>query len=356
MITIVGASHPGCRKYNEDSFTADTELGLGLVADGMGGYACGEVASELVKTTVEDAIADNHNLSEGIWRAHAAVRDAAMRDPDKQGMGSTVIAVKVQQNSYDLAWVGDSRAYLWDAHNTDTPSLKQITRDHSYVESLLASGAINYQQALEHPERNLITQAIGIDNFDGLEIDEVSGSLRAGQQLLLCSDGLVDDVFDGDIASIMQAANSPAEAVDQLVNAAVDAGGNDNITVVIVSASEDQGDGQSAVPVSEPEVIRTTFPGGETLLGDIKPLHKVPAVDETIADDRVTDSSELEESAELSTTGTDMPGDQPESDNSAVADRKPFLAVFVSNNMGLITTVVVTVMALLCVLMYISLA
>lgn len=251
MISIIGATHPGQRDHNEDCFAADPELGIGLVADGMGGYACGEVASELVKLTVSDAIANNEGLREGIGRAHAVVKEAAAADASKQGMGSTAIALKMQGLDYEVGWVGDSRAYLW---NKEAGELKQITRDHSYVETLLSTGAITHEEAINHPNRNLITQAVGVSGEDGLEIGLVHGRLGSGEQLMLCSDGLVDEVLDYDIAKLMLDAANPEEALHSLVRAAVVAGGHDNITVVIVSADE----GDDIAPAIEPEIVRST--------------------------------------------------------------------------------------------------
>ena len=248
MITIVGATHPGIREHNEDCFAADSNQGIGLIADGMGGYACGEVASALVKQTVVSALNNNEGLKEAIARAHRVVKAEASRDSRKQGMGSTVIALKFVGADYDIAWVGDSRAYLWDG------ALKQISRDHSYVESLLAAGAITEAQAINHPNRNLVTQAIGVTNDHGLQISLVRGRMGRGQQLLLCSDGLVDELTDTDIADIMAKASSAKEAVNSLIEAAVGAGGHDNITVLIAS-TDDDGVQRAIVP----EVVRTTY-------------------------------------------------------------------------------------------------
>ncbi len=239
MISIIGATHPGLREHNEDCFIADSSLGLGLVADGMGGYACGEVASQLVQRTVQDAVSRNEGLQEAIARAHVVVQDAAAADDAKRGMGSTAIALKVQGLDYEIAWVGDSRAYLWSRADK---KLKQITRDHSYVETLLSSGAITQQEAINHPNRNLITQAVGVAGDDGLNIDVVRGRLAVDQQLILCSDGLVDEVLDRDIAHYMTVAVDPAQALDNLIQAAVTAGGRDNITVVIATVNGQAGD------------------------------------------------------------------------------------------------------------------
>lgn len=250
MSHIIGATHPGNRDHNEDCFVADPVIGLGLVADGMGGYACGEVASELVKKTVTDAIVHNEGLRDAIVRAHAVVKEVASSDSDKKGMGSTVIAFRLRAQEYELAWVGDSRAYLWDS--TDS-TLHQITRDHSYVQTLLSSGAITHDEAINHPNRNLITQAVGVAGEDGLEIDLIQGRLGSSQKLLICSDGLVDEVVDEEIAELLAAANSLPEAAESLIQRAVDNGGSDNVTVVIASCET----GRDNTSV-EPEIVRST--------------------------------------------------------------------------------------------------
>ena len=262
MISILGVTHPGQREHNEDCFIADSSRGLGLVADGMGGYACGEVASAMVQQVIEQAISNNEGLKEAIARAHVLVKEAAAADDKKQGMGSTAIAFKMQGLAYELAWVGDSRAYLWTQSQR---TLKQISRDHSYVETLLSSGAINQQEALNHPNRNLITQAVGVAGEGGLDIEVVDGRLAIGQQLMICSDGLVDEVSDDDIAALMSAARNPAEALNNLLAAAVSAGGRDNITIVLASVDghfSDEEQGLASMP-QEPEAIRVTVLGSE---------------------------------------------------------------------------------------------
>lgn len=252
MTQIRGLTHTGRREHNEDCFTADSAAGLALVADGMGGYACGEIASALVKTTIEEAVANQEGLREAIARAHAVVKEAALADVDKKGMGSTVIAMRIQGLDYEIAWVGDSRAYLWDPKGI----LKQITRDHSYVENLLCTGAITQQEALAHPNRNLITQAVGAAGEKGLEIELVSGRLASGQQLLLCSDGLVDELLDNEIASLLDRCDNQQQLLECLVEAALVAGGRDNITVVIAQAGTEI---IADKPAIEPIAIRETY-------------------------------------------------------------------------------------------------
>ena len=259
MLSIIGGTHPGRREHNEDCFTADSHQGLALVADGMGGYACGEIASDLVKSTIESAIADGHSLELAIEHAHDAVIHAAGAVSGRRGMGSTVVAMKSDGFAYQIAWVGDSRAYLWDG----VGALKQITRDHSFVEQLLASGSITYQDAVNHPNRNLITQAVGVDAQGGLEIGFVNGRLSSGQAIVLCSDGLVDEVLDEDILRLLQQSQNADEALQQLLSAALSAGGRDNITIVIASAKPV--DGVREQPAIEPDIVRETTVGETTV-------------------------------------------------------------------------------------------
>jgi len=245
MLTIIGDTDPGRREHNEDSFVADSSIGFGLVADGMGGYACGEVASDLVQQTVHDAVSRDEDLSDAIRSAHDVVIEAANADPSKKGMGSTVVAVKFSGSDYKIGWVGDSRAYLWDQL---TGVLKRVTRDHSYVEALLSSGAISQQEALNHPHKHLITQAMGVAGEEGLIVDVVTGRMMTGQKLILCSDGLVDEVEDHEIAHILATIDTPAETVDKLIQTAVESGGRDNITVVMAFNDEDQGTLENEIP------------------------------------------------------------------------------------------------------------
>lgn len=254
MIHFYGGTHTGHRQHNEDCFAVDNTLGLALVADGMGGYACGEVASALARETLIDALIHHQGLTEAIVRAHYLIRAESELDEEKKGMGTTIVAAKVEDCNYELAWVGDSRAYLWDG------ALKQITRDHSFVESLLSSGSINLEEARQHPNRNLITQAVGVATQEGLEVSLVSGRMAAGQKLLLCSDGLVDEVSDSDIASIMAKELKSEELVEVLIAKAFEQGGKDNITVVIGET-----DSNCSEPAEVPFVVCTTSLDGQSI-------------------------------------------------------------------------------------------
>ncbi len=218
------------RELNEDRYYADSELGLWLVADGMGGHRGGDVASTIASATVVEAIRAGRSLSEAIQRAHDAVLAAAEQGQGAPNMGSTIVALRVSdQRNYEIAWVGDSRAYLWDGQ------LHQLSRDHSYVQWLVDRGEISEEQARKHPKSNVITQALGVRG-QGIRVDCRSGTLNKGQKILLCSDGLNGEVSDAEISKIMMSEGNEQSLVDRLIETALQRGGRDNVSVLVISA------------------------------------------------------------------------------------------------------------------------
>jgi protein phosphatase len=233
MTSYAADTHTGNRrKLNEDCYEADAELGLWLVADGVGGHDSGEVASELTRATVKLVYSESGDLVNAIEAAHAAVLSAIERKEGGLNMGSTIVATAFDGPDYQIAWVGDSRAYLWDGQN-----LNLLTRDHSMVETLVAKGAITREEAHKHPKRNVITQSIGVSPESGIKVDTTSGSLNAGERLLLCSDGLNDELRDSAIAEIMAQNITVEEQTKYLIEGALNSGGRDNITVVIIDST-----------------------------------------------------------------------------------------------------------------------
>jgi len=219
------------RKLNEDTYLTNPDCGLYLVADGMGGHQSGDVASAITRDTVAERVASGDDLTSAIQLAHRNILDAATSRENSSGMGSTIVAMSLDGDDYEIAWVGDSRAYLWDG------SLMQITRDHSYVRDLVESGAITPEEAKTHPSRHLLIRCLGAED-DGkpLAVDTRRGRFSEGQELLLCSDGLTGELEDEDISAILAETASAQERVNKLVNAAVDHGGKDNVTVILVPA------------------------------------------------------------------------------------------------------------------------
>ncbi len=246
LIRAWGHTDRAQRANNEDALLIDEDLGLMVVADGVGGLQAGEVASSITCAVLDREITAGSSLEKAIQTANAEVLDAVERGLGKKGMATTVVALLFFGPAYELAWVGDSRAYLWDG------SLALLSRDQTYVESLVESGQITVEEAVVHPKKNIIEQAVGIRNGDKLRIGRNYGQLQPGQVLLLCSDGLNDALPTADIATILSQ-ESPLETRCQLlVDAAVEAGGRDNVTVVLIEG----GAGMSAVDdATQPNLV-----------------------------------------------------------------------------------------------------
>jgi protein phosphatase len=230
MIEFGHGTHVGLRRTrNEDTYYADAALGLFLVADGMGGHQHGEVASALVRDAVVDMVARGQSLPDAVRGAGARLLDYARGShADALPMGTTVAALRLVDQGYEVAWVGDSRVYLWQ------DGLRQISHDHSLVQELVATGSLDPALAARHPQRNVITQALGITASDQLHIGMARGQLAQGMAFLLCSDGLTEEVGDRAIAAVVGRQDLAAqECVDHLLLAALDGGGKDNVTVIV---------------------------------------------------------------------------------------------------------------------------
>lgn len=246
-IVAAGQTDVGCvRKHNEDNFLMDSELGLFVVADGLGGHAAGEVASQIVVDKMAQVISqsvekdrtwpmeydvnlpyDGNRLKAALLLTDQAILDDIRNNPERESMGSTVVACLVQGDRVTLVHVGDSRGYLL---NSD--GIHQITKDHSWVAEQVANGILTPEEARKHPFRNVITQALG----NGGELDVAVQEIRVKEldRLLLCSDGLSGMIQDSDIWAVVQNAPSLQEAVQRLIEMAKANGGEDNVTVVLI--------------------------------------------------------------------------------------------------------------------------
>jgi PPM family protein phosphatase len=229
MIEFGHGTHVGLRRTrNEDTYYADAALGLFLVADGMGGHQHGEVASALARDAVVEHVRGGQSLVEAVRGAAARVLEHAQRYDDALPMGSTIAAIHVSEQGYDIAWVGDSRIYQWNN------GLKQVSHDHSLVQRLVTAGVLDESQASRHPYRNVLTQALGITALDQLHISVAKGQLAPDMGFLVCSDGLTEEVSDAAIADIVRRQELAAqECVDHLLLAALDRGGSDNVTAIL---------------------------------------------------------------------------------------------------------------------------
>jgi PPM family protein phosphatase len=230
MTQFAASTHTGLhRDHNEDCYAADPDCGIYLVADGVGGHSFGEVASSIVKNTVTQSYSDGGSLIDSIHKAHSAVLEEIRRREENLGMGSTVVACAIRGCEYEVGWVGDSRAYLWNGEN-----LQLLTRDHTHVFDLVDEGIISLAEAFSHPERHVLTQSMGVFEEMDLAPGCVQGRIENGEQILLCSDGLTDELSDNAIAVQLRRNSSTQSQVDGLINAALSSGGRDNVTVLVV--------------------------------------------------------------------------------------------------------------------------
>ena len=221
------------RSHNEDSFLAQAPTFA--VSDGMGGHAAGEVASAIAVATIAEKApshADDLLLGAAVESANLAVMDGASTGKGKVGMGCTASVVSIEQNKMAVAHVGDSRVYL--LHNG---ALVRLTHDHSYVEELVDAGEITADEARVHPSRSVITRALGSD--PDMYADHFTIDVFAGDRVVICSDGLSSMVEDSQIEAISVSSATPQAAVDNLVAAALQEGGSDNVTVVVVDIVDD---------------------------------------------------------------------------------------------------------------------
>lgn len=221
------------RGHNEDSFLLRTPLFV--VSDGMGGHAAGEVASSIAVETVGErapGTADDVLLGAAVEAANMAVIEAAEQGIGKPGMGCTVTSVLIEKNKMAVAHVGDSRAYV-----LRQGTLVRVTHDHSYVEELVDSGQITADEARTHPSRSIITRALGSD--PDMYADHFSLEVNDGDRVILCSDGLSSMISDAEIEALAVSSATPQQAADNLVAAALTAGGADNVTVVVVDVLND---------------------------------------------------------------------------------------------------------------------
>lgn len=223
---FAGRTHPGRRGgTNEDVIGWDEASNLWFVADGMGGHASGDVASRVVKETLLGE-ALSLPLADALRKAHETVAATAKTNSAYDNMGSTVVATRIAERQAEIAWVGDSRAYLWRAG-----SLTALTRDHSYLEVLRTQENLSEEQLRGHPNRNLVTRTLGIG---APEPSVAKCPLQRRDWLILCSDGLNDELEDREIAEVLGTHRRPEEAAEALIDAALAKGGRDNVSAVVV--------------------------------------------------------------------------------------------------------------------------
>lgn len=225
------ASHKGMvRENNEDSvFPASSgqsdDRVLVIVADGMGGHVAGEVASRIA---INAAASADLEAGDRVAAGNRAIREEVAREPGLEGMGTTMTLLDIQDGVATIGHVGDSRAYL-----LRDGQMEQMTIDHTVAAEYVARGELSPEEAVGHPQRHMLTRTLGLSRF--VNVDEHTIDLKAGDRIMLCSDGLTEMVSDAQIAEAL-ASGTADEVVWQLVEMANEAGGVDNITVAVVDA------------------------------------------------------------------------------------------------------------------------
>jgi protein phosphatase len=242
-VRVAGLSDVGrCRKVNQDMFLLDDALGLYAIADGMGGHAAGEVASDLAITALAASLREREPgdagwspgeagelLAEALNQGNRKICDSVQARPEWRGMGTTIVALVLTGGRAVIGHVGDSRAYLLRDGN-----LSQLTSDHSWVNEQVKLGLLTPEQAHRHPMRNIVTRALG--NQPHVEVDLLDEEIQPGDVFALCSDGLSGMLGDDAIRDLLAEHGSvPQRACQNLVDQANARGGEDNITVIVMA-------------------------------------------------------------------------------------------------------------------------
>jgi protein phosphatase len=237
--TNVGMIRPG----NEDSLHTDVRNGLFVVADGMGGHAAGEVASEMAVGIIADELRSVKDIddtviaqvNQAMKRANLAIFERTLTEVDKQGMGTTASVLLLRDGKYLIGQVGDSRVYL-----LREGVLHQLTKDHSYVQEQVDAGFLTPEQARYHPYSNVITRCVGASA--DVEPDTYTGPVKQGDTFLVASDGLTGMVDDRRLQVLLKAPANAQRVVDALISEANGRGGLDNITAIVVRIASIDGD------------------------------------------------------------------------------------------------------------------
>jgi serine/threonine protein phosphatase PrpC len=249
------------REANEDAYLANDALFV--VADGMGGHLAGDVASstaiEVIKSKTRPAGEEASDIAGLLRTANSTIWDKAQSDPSLSGMGTTCTLLTLADTRARIAHVGDSRAYMFR-----DGELSQLTEDHTLVGRLVKEGRLRPEDAEHHPQRSIITRALGVD--EDVIVDTMTLDVGAGDRLLLCSDGLSSMIDAQAISEVLSSERDPQTAADRLVDLANQAGGEDNITVIVVD-----------VVVDEPEDKEEAAPAARTDT-DAGPQRRAPSV------------------------------------------------------------------------------
>jgi protein phosphatase len=281
---VAAVTDPGrTRRHNEDAYVIEPPLFA--IADGMGGAQAGEVASRLATAALKEGGADGgggeSRIADLIQQANRRVYDRSSSDPNTSGMGTTITVALVEDDRVAFGHVGDSRAYL-----IRDAQMEQLTEDHSLVNELLKTGKLSREEAETHPQRSVITRALGTD--PDVDVDTFSVRAESGDLFLLCSDGLTDMVSEDSILDVVERNRDDIEgALRALVKAANRGGGQDNITVVAfeiadVALASDGDTREQALPVPDDEDTLTEADAVPAVDTAVVPVEEIRAEDKAI--------------------------------------------------------------------------
>ncbi len=234
IMEAAGLSKKGLRDENQDSYLINLNKGIFIVADGMGGHKAGQVASSIAINTANQFFSNSYHtydkkenlVLDAMIEANQQILKHASCNPDTMGMGTTMTFMYWQKGLVYIGHIGDSRAYM-----ISQGEITQLTNDHSYVGELLRRGGITEEDAANHPKRNLLMRALGY--MEDVEVDIIQKNINDNDYILLCTDGLFNVLDKEEIKDIILN-HSVKEAVEKLVNIALERGGHDNITAVLV--------------------------------------------------------------------------------------------------------------------------
>jgi protein phosphatase len=225
------------RSLNEDNFFINEEIKFLMVADGMGGHAAGEVASQTAVSSAAnfdfDLLDPLASLSQLTFKINQEIINKSQQNPDCMGMGTTFAAVIIKHNKLYYVNLGDSRIYLY---NRKEENLKKISKDHSLVADLLRQGKITEEEAFDHPKKNIVTQALGLD--DELDLDTGQLEISEADYILLCTDGLTDMIRKSEIEAVFKKYQESEKIAEELLAEALASGGLDNITLIVAGSNE----------------------------------------------------------------------------------------------------------------------
>lgn len=225
-------SHQGMkRQTNDDKVFASEELNLWILSDGVGGLKQGDQASEYTVNQVSKSIAKGDKLVTAIHSAHSVIK--AYNKHEEEDRGATAVALHSIGDRFDVAWVGDSRAYLWNKHSNE---LTQLTEDHTLVQKLVNAGLLEPSEVKNHPKKHVITQCLGIENDHQLHIGLIQRDWQFGDVVLLASDGLYDEVSNEQMKKALNMPRDFQGKVEYLLELACQNGGSDNISLMLIGS------------------------------------------------------------------------------------------------------------------------